>query len=82
MLTYKQLYTFHEEYGPYLIDAVVVAEAGIVTLFVGYPGKEQNAHAESQGKGYHFKRNASLSVNQGLDNVVNLFHVFMDSVFS
>ena len=51
------------------------------TLFVGYPGKEQDAHAESQGKGYHLERNAFLSVNQGLDNVVNLFHVFMDSVF-
>ena len=73
---------FHDKHGPYLVDMLIIAEAGVVTLFVGYPGKEKDAHAESHGKGYHLERNASLSVNQGLDNVVNLFHGFMDSVFS
>ena len=75
-------FTFHDKHGPYLVDMLIIAKAGVVTLFVGYPGKEKDAHAESHGKGYHLERNASLSVNQGLDNVVNLFHGFMDSVFS
>ena len=35
------------EHGPHLIDAVVVAEARVVTLLVGHAGKEQDAHGKS-----------------------------------
>ena len=42
-----EVFTFHDKHGPYLVDMLIIAEAGVVTLFVGYPGKEKDAHAES-----------------------------------
>ena len=42
-----QRLTVHDELAPHLIDAVVVAEARVVTLLVGHAGKEQDAHSKS-----------------------------------
>ena len=46
-----QRLTVHDELAPHLIDAVVVAEARVVTLLVGHAGKEQDAHREMTLKG-------------------------------
>lgn len=65
---------------PAMTDAVVVAEARVVTLLVGHAGKEQDAHGKSQTEGDDLEGNAPLPSKQGLDDVMDLSHVY--NVFS
>ncbi|CCZ48562.1 unknown [Bacteroides sp. CAG:661] len=71
-----QLLAVHDELAPHLIDAVVVAEARVVTLLVGHAGKEQDAHGKSQTEGDDFEGNAPLPSEQSLDDVMYLSHVY------